>query len=204
MAIAPTSSDTLALELKARLALLAAPSQALSESALAKLIGNPKKAIRDQALAALAANGHIIIEAGRRGRRVRLTETGARLAGMRVPPRARFTGATVNALLALLGPAITEAPLRDRVLEAHARLAAGPSRMVGLRALRDALASVPASDLEATLRTLESEGVLALGRALDLAALDDETRAAAIDDPLRGPLVFVSRPPVAPVAEATP
>jgi hypothetical protein len=106
------------------------------------------------------------------------------------------SGALVNVLLERLAGVEASAAatgLCGRVLAAHAALAKGPGGTVSLLALRQALGDVPALALERALRDLDRDGVLALGRALDLALLDPAARRAAIEDPIRGPLVYVSR-----------
>ena len=48
------------------------------------------------------------------------------------------------------------------------------------------------ADLDATLLELDRVGAVALGRAVDLAALADRDREAALQDPFRGLLVYAS------------
>jgi hypothetical protein len=184
-----------ALELRARLALAVAPNLTLAEGALTKALGRVSKTEREALLAKLESAKAVTIEAARRGRRIRLTDAALRdFAHARVPARARFTGAVVNALVARLAPpAPPKPPLRERILTAHAALGRGPGGTAELASLREALDGADRADVDRTLLDLEREGVIALGRVVDLGALDDRTRAAAIDDPERGLLVYVSK-----------
>ncbi len=182
------------LELKTRVALASSPQRSLPEGALAKALGRVAKPVRDELLASMSRAGTIVLEPARRGRRVRLTDAGLILGALRVPGRARLSGALVNVLLERLSALETpDSGLRERVLATQAALASGPGGTVPLLALRRALGDVPPRALDDILRLLDREGVLALGRALDLSTLDPETRGAAIEDPVRGALVYVSR-----------
>jgi len=80
----------------------------------------------------------------------------------------------------------------ERVLEAVARLGVGPGKTVVITQLRKELAEVSRGELDATLAALERGGAVALGRATDLGSLSDEDRAAVIQDPVRGQILYVS------------
>jgi transposase InsO family protein len=80
----------------------------------------------------------------------------------------------------------------ERILDAVARLGTGPGRTVVITKLRRELADVSRPEFDATLRALERGGAVALGRALDLATLTEEDRAAAMEDPVRGQILYVS------------
>ncbi|HZV01984.1 MAG TPA: hypothetical protein VFF73_35075, partial [Planctomycetota bacterium] len=82
---------------------------------------------------------------------------------------------------------------REKILAAHAQLARGPGGTVELAALREALPGSREDELETILVQLDREGIVRLTPAVDLALLDERLKSAAIDDPLRGPLVYVSR-----------
>lgn len=184
-----------ALELRARLALLAAPDGVVTEAALTKALGKTTRPTRDALLATLVADGVVAVEPARRGRRLRLVDRARALTGdLRAPARARFTGAIVNALLARLSPCETPpAALRERVVAAHDSLAQERGGTVELAALRASLPDVAAAQLDRALVDLDRAGVMTLGRPVDLAALDERARAAAIHDEYRGPLVYLSR-----------
>ena len=80
----------------------------------------------------------------------------------------------------------------ERVLEAVARRGKGPGKTVVLTQLRKELQDVSRDELDATLGALEHGRAITLGRAIDLGAMTDEDRAAVIEDPVRGKILYVS------------
>ena len=170
------------LELRARLALLAAPDGVLTEGALSKALGRTSRPLRDALLGKLAAEGIVSLEPARRGRRVRLVAPERAITGdLRAPARGRFSGAVVNALLSRLTVTREDAavPLSERVVAAHDALARDKGGTVELTALRASLPDVDGAELDRVLIELDRGGVLALGRPVDLAALDERARAAS-------------------------
>jgi hypothetical protein len=85
-------------------------------------------------------------------------------------------------------PSVTE----SRILETVRTLARGPGGTLPMATLRARLMDLPRTDLDQTLRRLDSAGEISLGRALDLASLTPDDRRAAINDDVRGMLAYVS------------
>jgi hypothetical protein len=79
-----------------------------------------------------------------------------------------------------------------RVLVVVHALARGPGRTATLASVRARLGDLPRSVVDQALWSLEREGRIDLGRAVDLAALTAQDRQSAIRDELRGLLVHVS------------
>jgi hypothetical protein len=93
---------------------------------------------------------------------------------------------------ALTGPstAISDA----RVLATIHALGTGPGGTVALVDLRRSLASARRVDLDQAIFRLDVAGKVCLGKPVDLAAVTPADREAAINDRLRGMLIYVSSP----------
>ncbi|MCO5164788.1 MAG: hypothetical protein M9894_00260 [Planctomycetes bacterium] len=83
--------------------------------------------------------------------------------------------------------------VRTRIQAAARRLGRGPRGVVSLDDLRLAheLKGLPRVELDRRLLALEAGGELSLTPALFPALLREEERRAAVDDPSRGPLLFL-------------
>ena len=91
-----------------------------------------------------------------------------------------------------LAPKSATSDAGQRVLDVVAARARGPGRTMRLTELREELREVERSELDAALYALDRAGAIALGRAVDLAALTQADREAALVDELRGQLIYVS------------
>ncbi|MCO5172466.1 MAG: helix-turn-helix domain-containing protein [Planctomycetes bacterium] len=87
--------------------------------------------------------------------------------------------------------------VRTRIQAAARRLGRGPRGVVSLDDLRLAheLKGLPRVELDRRLLALEAGGELSLTPALFPALLREEERRAAVDDPSRGPLLFLELAP---------
>jgi len=78
------------------------------------------------------------------------------------------------------------------VLKAHKLFGKGPTQTATIPEIRDWLPEIARTDLDRALRELNREGVLFLGKAVDLAVLSARDRAACLRNSEGTLLLYVS------------